>query len=131
MPTLLLVNRVDELVPRMTTSLLLEAALRRGLDARVCALAGLWLAADGRPMAAAIRPPTPPAARDDEPARARWLAALGATPAEPLAIGPADRLWIRTNPACDTGRAAQHRLALDLAALAAERGTAWPTRRPA
>ncbi len=124
MRLIFLVNRLDELQPKMTTAMLIEAAAREGLEPRVAAVDGLWLDADGSISAKTHRPSGLPAARDDDGARVQWLMALASSQPEVWALEPGDRLWIRTNPARDAARAGSHRLALDLAGLAAERGVA-------
>lgn len=121
-PVAVLVNRTAELVPTMTTVMLIEAAARRGHPIDLIDVADLGLAADGRLVARARRAPVPAPAREDPPARAAWLAALKAVPLEPMRLDACRLLLIRTNPARDTARWEVHHTALALTARLAQRG---------
>jgi len=120
--TAILVNRVDELVPGMTTAMLIEAAVRRGHAVAVCGVADLGLTVDDRVVARAVLAPRAAPPRGDPDARAAWLARLVATAAESVALDGFQRLLVRTNPARDPERALAHQAALGLAARLAAGG---------
>lgn len=122
MRSLFLLNGPDELKPRMTTTMLVEAALRRGQEVWICGIGDLALREDGAVEALALACPAPAAARGDEAGRAAWLARLPDARRECRRLDRFDRLLIRTNPARDPARAALHRSALELCWLAADRG---------
>lgn len=105
------VNEAAELVPSMTTAMLIHAAARRGHRALVTDVDRLTLSADGV-RARARRAPAAEGPLDDA-----WLAALAAAPAEPHALGELDALMIRTNPARDPARAGHHDALLDAGRL--------------
>jgi glutathione synthase len=121
MRSLFLLNHLSDLKPRMTSMMLIEAALRRAQAVWVCGIEDLSLAEDGQ-VTVRARPCPAPAARGDEAGRQAWLGRLAAADVERLAASTFDRLLIRTNPARDDMRAALHRSALELCWLAADRG---------
>lgn len=121
-PIAVLINRVDELTPAMTTVMLIEATTRRGHPVDLIDVADLGLTADSQVVARARRPPAPAPARADPPARTAWLAALKAIPPEPIRLDACRLLLIRTNPARDVARWEIHQTALALTARLARSG---------
>jgi len=117
-----LVNAVDELDTAMTTVMLIEAAVRRGLTVAVAGVADLELATDGHVAARAIRAPAPAAPRGLDGERTAWLSALKSGGGHTVDLGHIDHLVIRTNPARDRARWWAHHLALDAAERVAEHG---------
>lgn len=121
--TLFVVNRVDELVPGMTTVMLIEAAARRDHAVAVAGVADLSLDRNDRVHAAAHAAPENPAGRDDLAARSAWLARLQSAPPAAIPLDTIDLVMLRTNPAREMARAGIHATALALADVLDRRGS--------
>jgi glutathione synthase len=111
-----IVNTVDELVPTMTTAMLIAAATRRGHEVWVIDVTQLALA-DRKIVARARSVPGPA----PHPVDAAWLGQLAHSALQTTALATFDTLWIRTNPARDSEHAGAHRALLDFARILYER----------
>lgn len=114
MKLLFLVNDARALKPGQTTTALIAAAAARGSQVFVAGVGDLSLTPQDRVLAHAL-----PATATTPEALVRALAVASPTPVWADGV---EGLLLRTNPARDQGRSWAHRVALDLARLARERG---------
>lgn len=108
-----LVNRIAELAPEQTTSLLVARALGMGYDTWLCEVDGLGQDADGAILGSARR-----ACPGGD--AARTLAGLA--PCSPVHLDAFDAVLVRTNPARDPRRIWAHQAALLLLRTLRTRG---------
>jgi glutathione synthase len=113
MKLLFVVNSIPDVVPTMTTAMLIRGAAERGDEVFVCGVDQLELSVDGRLRALAAKAP-----RSASPAE--LCTALRAAPVEAVDVEDCGAWLLRTNPARDTAGA--HGPALNLARAARERG---------
>ena len=113
MRLLFVVNSIPDIVPTMTTAMLIRGAAERGDETHVCGVDQLELSRDGRLRGIAARATSSasPAALCDQ---------LRAAPLEVVDAEDRDAWLLRTNPARDSAGA--HGPALNLARAARERG---------
>ena len=114
MKLLVIVNRLDELAPGQTTTMLARAAEDRGHTLYVAEATAVSLTSDNR-LWARVRQATP------APTPEAWVRQLRAAPADRMPLDGEALVWIRTNPGRDP-RGGVHATLLDLLAMAQEQG---------
>lgn len=113
MKTLFVLNSIGDVVPTMTTAMLIRGAANRDHQVYVCGVDQLELSGDGKLRALAA-----PAAASESPQA--MVEALRKASVGPIEVETLDAMMLRTNPARDSHGA--HGSALSLARLARERG---------
>jgi len=115
MPYAILVNNIDELIPRQTTTMLIQSATRFTEEVWVIAVETLSCQPSGEVMGYGKRVPK-------IEGREAFLAALKQQPSQSFLLDTADLVLIRTNPGRDLERAWAHHFALDVLEILEEKG---------